>query len=151
MEEPRDELPPRFDADFFEPDRTEELPADARPVVRFELPRPEDVPVRPVLLAEPPRPEMDFDEDFLEADFFEADLEPEDPEPEPDFADVFFELLFFEPLLLELPFDPDFEPAREDEALEPERELDFDPEPERECEEPERLEPPREDDFAFSG
>lgn len=153
-----DELPLRPDEDFFEPARPEELPPDERPVVRFELPLPEDVPVRPALLAEPPRADADLEEDFFEADLeldfdpadfdpedFELDLDPEDLEPddfapedfEPDFADVFFAA--------------DLEPEREDADFEADREPDL--EPEREPDEPD-LDPPldfEEPDFASSG
>jgi hypothetical protein len=102
-----------FADDFFAPER----PLDeARPVVRLEDPRPEDVPVRPVLLAElEPRP-ADWEEDFFDADFdpdfFEADFvpDPEDREladAETDFAPD------FDPDF-ELDFAPDFEPPRWD-------------------------------------
>ena len=125
--------------DFFEPELLEEpprpadeLPPDARPVVRLEDPRPEDVPVRPVLFAEPARPEMDFEEDFFDADL-EPDFEPEDLDPED--------------------LEPDFEGFERDPELDLEADFELDA---RELEEP--VEDPRREllreepeDLALSG
>jgi hypothetical protein len=81
-ERPPLELLADFFADAFFPAA---LPLDdALPVIRFEDPRPLDVPVRPVLLAETPRPLPDLADDFFVEDFAPA-LEP-DLDPDLEFA-----------------------------------------------------------------
>ncbi len=118
--EPEDFAPERVDEDFF---------AEARPVVRFDEPRPEDGPaVRPVDFAEELRPEElrpdelppeepREDEPRDEELRLEPDL-PEELEPDP-FDEADFELDFFAVDLLAVDLECDFELGLEAERLEP--------------------------------